>query len=317
MEILFAPMEGVTYPEYRRLHAEMFPGITAYYAPFLAPSGEGNFKPEYLKKVLPDAERGIPLVPQLLANNPAAFCDTVRKLRELGYGEINLNAGCPSGTVVAKHKGAGMLSDPDSLDRFLGEVFSACGEISVKTRLGVNSCEEFDRILPIYNAYPMPKLIIHARDRSGMYRSRPDVDRFCAAAAQSSNPVVYNGDVFSPEDVACLQQKLPEFSGIMVGRGAVANPALPRMIQGGPALETDELRTFHDRLLDAYLSGGLSPNYAAERMKNLWAYMGCLFPDSAKRLKGIRKARTLADYRSAVSLLFSERFDGSAAYPGE
>ena len=48
--------------------------------------------------------------------------------------EVNLNLGCPSGTVTAKGKGAGMLRDLDALDRFLDTVFSeAGGPISVKT----------------------------------------------------------------------------------------------------------------------------------------------------------------------------------------
>ena len=299
----------------------MFPGCDGYYSPFLAPDNIGSFKPGFLKKRFPDAGYGINLVPQLLVNNKDAFLNTAVKLTDMGYRHINLNAGCPSGTVFSKHKGSGMLADKDSLNRCLEGIFNGAEKIgikvSIKTRMGIESTDEFPEILEIYNRYPVERLIIHARDRKGLYQSRPDVEGFKTAFTTSINPVSYNGEVFSTYDMNSVVNTVPELESVMIGRGGVANPALVRMLQGGAPLELEELREFHDRILDESLSEGLSPGFAVERMKGLWYYMIWLFPGSEKAYKAIKKARRIEDYRSAVSALFkTEDFDGSHGFPG-
>lgn len=318
MILSFAPMEGVTGASYRRIHSAMFPGADKYYAPFIAPDGKGNFKSSHLRDILPDNNYGIALVPQILANSADAFLIVAEQLRDLGYGEVNLNAGCPSGTVVAKHKGAGMLSDLNTLDAFLDRVFEhAPVKVSVKTRMGMNSTEEFPAILELYKRYPLSELIIHARDRAGMYKSRPDHDAFIRAFDGCPFPVCYNGNIFNGEQMRSLTEKVPGLSRVMLGRGAAANPALFRVLKGGTALARGELREFHDQLLDDALSSGLSPHYAMSRMKELWYYIIHMFPDSAREYKALNKTRSLEDYRSAVSVLFSScPFDPDTGFKG-
>lgn len=126
MYFSFAPMEGLTSSIFRQTHARFFPGVDRYYAPFLAPDGQGKVKRSALRELEPERNQGIDLVPQILCNRPEAFLALSRELAAMGYREVNLNAGCPSGTVVPKHKGAGMLADLRSLDDFLAEVFSRC-----------------------------------------------------------------------------------------------------------------------------------------------------------------------------------------------
>ena len=318
MILSFAPMEGVTGASYRRIHSEMFPGADRYYAPFIAPDSQGNFRLKHLRDVLPDNNRGIALVPQILANSPEAFLAVARQLRELGYEEVNLNAGCPSGTVVSKHKGAGMLADPAALDAFLRRVFDeAPVKISVKTRMGLNSTEEFPSILEIYKRYPLSELIIHARDRAGMYQSRPDQEAFAWAFGGCPFPVCYNGNLFNAEHLRSLTEKVPGLERVMLGRGAAANPALFRVLRGGAPLERQELREFHDRLLADALSSGLSDHYAMARMKELWYYMIHMFPDSARAYKALNKSRCLSDYRSAAETIFSScPFDPDTGFHG-
>ena len=115
MELSFAPMEGITYSTYRRLHAELFGGADHYYAPFIAPDSTGRFKAGNLRDVLPENNAGLHLVPQLLCNAPAPFLAVAEELKALGYEEVDLNIGCPSGTVVSKGRGAGFLRNPDML----------------------------------------------------------------------------------------------------------------------------------------------------------------------------------------------------------
>ena len=318
MQFYFAPMEGVTRSIYRRVHAELFPGVDRYYAPFLAPDGSGRCRASKLRDLLPENNRDIDVVPQILCSRAEAFLSLARQLADLGYREVDLNAGCPSATVVPKHKGAGMLADLRALDDFLAEVFARCPlRVSVKTRLGLESAEEFPAILAIYNKYPIEQLIIHARDRAGMYRSRPDVGAFAAASRASRAPVCYNGDIFSPADLDSVCAAAPGLSSVMAGRGAVANPALFRELRGGAPLEAQELREFLDRLEAEVLAAGLSERFALARLKEVWYYVIHMFPGSAAGAKRINKSQTLADYRAAVASLFAEgRFSPAAAFRG-
>ena len=303
MELLFAPMEGVTYPAFRRIHAAMFPGAAAYYTPFIAPDTTGSFKPKYLAGLLPDARAGVKVVPQLLGNRPEALAVTARKLCDLGFEEIDLNLGCPSGTVVSKHKGAGLLGDLPALECLLDELFSQTDlKIGVKTRMGVTDTAEFPEILRIYDRFPLSHLIIHARSRAGMYKSEPDLTGFARAFLTSRCRPIYNGGIASQKDLDNVAALCPGLTGVMVGRGAVADPALLRELSGGLPLQPGELSAFHDALLEAYLTE-LTPAFAVERMKHLWTFRADLgTPEQQRLVRRVLKTRQLSDYRSAASL---------------
>ena len=316
MEFSFAPMEGVTSHLFRLIHRELFPGADRYYAPFLAPDGEGRCRTGAFRDILPENNPGFLPVPQILCNRPEPFLLLAEQLADMGYEEINLNIGCPSATVAAKHKGAGMLADLDSLARCLDGIFAASPlPVSIKTRLGLKSSEEFPAILELYKRYPIRRLIVHARDRAGMYKSAPDLEMFALALRECRAPVCYNGNLFSVADLDALQSAFPQLEAVMLGRGAVANPALFRQMRGGAALTQEELLRFLERLLAAFLDEGLPPPYALARLKELWHYLICLFPDSQRLGKAIWKARTLDDYRAALEvLLASGRFSPEAAF---
>lgn len=315
MQLSFAPMEGISSRIYRQTHARFFGGVAEYFAPFIAPDGSGKFKASALRDILPENNAGLRLIPQLLVNRAEPFLRVAGQLQELGYEEVNLNIGCPSGTVVAKHKGAGMLLDPRSLDDCLAEIFSRCPvAVSIKTRMGVERTEEFAQILEIYNKYPIKRLIIHARARAGMYKSAVDLPAFLAALPKCRCPVWYNGDIFSPEDMDRLKAA-DGLAGVMLGRGAVADPALPRLIRGGNGLSAGELKAFHDALLERFLAEGLGEQAAMARLKELWFYMLYKFPDSKKEAKALLKAQRLGDYSAAVEALFAiGKFDAGSYF---
>ena len=306
MELSFAPMEGVTYAAFRRIHARLFGGADRYYAPFIAPNGDGSYKTGNRRDVLPENNEGLVLIPQILCNAPEPFLLVAKELEAMGYEEVNLNAGCPSGTVVAKFKGSGMLRDLESLERTLDEIFSKCPlKVSVKTRMGVHSTEEFAAIMEVYRKYPISLLTVHARDRDGMYKSSPDVAGFARSLDACSFPVEYNGNVFSPADAENISQRFPRMGSMMIGRGAVSDPSLFRRIKGGEAMSREELHRFHDELIEAYLLSGLDERHAIPRMKELWSYFKFKFPGEDKNMKAIFKSKNMPDYKSAVSTLFS------------
>ena len=317
MELLFAPMEGVTGYIYRRIHSELFGGADMYYSPFIAPDSTGRFKAGNLRDVLPENNIGVPLTPQILANNPDAFIAVAAELAGYGYDTVDLNVGCPSGTVTAKHKGAGMLYDTKGLDEFLDRVFSACPlKISVKTRLGISRSDEFDKVIRVYEKYPISRLTVHTRCAAGMYKSPTEPEAFAAALEGFGSRAAYNGNIVSVERLSALTDRYPSLNAVMLGRGVVANPALMREIKGGKKADKAEIRAFHDALVASTLEAGLFEMYTVGRMKELWYYMSHMFLNCEKQLKAINKSKHISDYTSAVDSLFAQcEFDGGACFP--
>ena len=162
MRYYFAPMEGLTDSIYRRTHHKFFSGVDRYYMPFLSPTIHRTLTHREDRE-LPMAD-SVPFtaVPQVLTKVAEDFLWAAAVCRDRGYDEVNLNLGCPSGTVVSKGKGSGMLRDTDALDRFLDQIFAASPlPVSVKTRLGLESPDEFPAILDVYNRYPIRELTVH------------------------------------------------------------------------------------------------------------------------------------------------------------
>lgn len=307
MRYYVAPLEGLTDCTFRVLHRQYFPGADRYYAPFFATTQNRIFSPKEFRDLMPDNNRDVPLVPQLLGRNAADFLWTAQQLRALGYEQINLNLGCPSGTVTAKGKGAGQLRDLAALDRFLDEIFSAFdGKISIKTRLGMERPEEFQALLDIYNRYPVCELTIHPRTACEMYKGPIHPDIFSFALSHSRAPVCYNGNITTAADAAEAQRRWPNASALMIGRGLVADPALIRKIQGGPAANRETLRRFFAALFAAYTERFGSARNAMGRMKGIWFYAIDLFDNTQRYAKSIAKARLPSDYEALVAALFGE-----------
>lgn len=311
MEYRFAPMEGVADAVYRKIHREFFSGIDRYYTPFLSPNQNRKFSPKELREILPEWNAGMPLVPQLLGKNADDFLWAADEIAQLGYPEINLNLGCPSGTVTAKKKGAGFLSEPELLDRFLDAVCKAIPvKLSVKTRLGMYEPDEFYGILEIYNRYPLCELIVHPRTRPEMYKGCVHREYYGYALEHSRCPVCYNGDLCAPEDVAKLTEEYPETRAVMIGRGMITNPALVRQIQTGQKLTREELFAFHRALFEAYAPVFGSAQNAVPRMKEIWTYLIHWFADSEKAEKAIRKAMRKDEFDAAIAQVKNLRFFG-------
>ena len=172
--LYLAPLEGITGYIYRNAYQKYFGGIDRYFTPFIAPAKGKPFRHRELADVRPEHNTGIMVIPQILTNHSEGFIKAAKALTDMGYDEININMGCPSGTVVSKGKGSGMLADPTKLDHFLEEIFAAdiC-KISVKTRLGMEFADEFPDILDVLMKYPFTEVIIHPRTREYMEISAP------------------------------------------------------------------------------------------------------------------------------------------------
>ena len=315
-----APMEGVTRSVFRAAHWAQFSGVDTYFTPFLAPTADEIFSEKELREVRLPVNGGAPTVPQLLTARAEHFLWAAKLMGEMGYTQVDLNLGCPSGTVVAKHKGSGMLADVDALDQFLDGIFEGLrGEslqISVKTRIGLEDKDNWPALVAVFNRYPICLLTVHPRLRRQFYKGKPDWDAFALAAEQITVPLCYNGDIFTLEDARAVKTRFPGVSQVMLGRGLVTNPALAREIRGGAPLTGDELRQFHDAVLDNYCACIIGEVNILHKMKELWSYWACLFPEDKKGIKAVRKSRDLAEYRrTAAAVLSAQPLAGGGFYP--
>ena len=314
MRFELAPLEGVTTWQFRSAWHRHFTPADKYFTPFVSPNMNQGLTNKERADVLPEHNLGLPLVPQILTNRADYFLATCRELADLGYQEVNLNLGCPSGTVVAKNKGAGFLSEPEALEGFLNEIFAQCPlQISVKTRIGRNSDEEWPRLLDIYRQFPMTELIIHPRIRKDFYKNLPRREAFRQAVEVCPFPVTYNGDLFTPQDIADFSEEFHDAEWVMVGRGAICNPWL---LGGEPDIHA--LEEFHGELYDSYLKVMFGDGPTLCKMKGVWAYLIQSFTNYEKYQKIIRKTRHLSEYIAAVNALFhNEDFLPNTRYSPE
>ena len=329
MKFYLAPLEGVTGYIFRNALKEYFPGTDRYFTPFIVPDQKHALRKRELRDILPENNQVKELVPQILTSDPVRFVETAKALAEYGYEEVNLNLGCPSGTVVAGGRGAGMLADVDRLDRFLDQIFRDTDlHISVKTRIGMEHPEEGYTLMKIYNQYPISEVIIHPRTRKEFYKGEPHLDVFGELLAMSKHPVCYNGNLFTVRDYEQFRARFPQVERVMIGRGVLADPGLMRRLKslehaqktgedasrkendmeqpGSEIYRTgkQELRAFHDTIFQQYREIFDEDKNAIFHMKELWSYLMHSFEGSESYAKKIRKTSSLNEYRCEVGNLF-------------
>ncbi len=333
MHVSFAPLEGITTSTYRKVFRRYFGGIDLFYTPFLAANHNHKFRHREKNEYLPCDDV---LVPQVLTSSSDDFLWAAGVLHDAGYYTVNLNAGCPSSTVITKHKGAGMLADKERFDEFLYSVFDGVSRvtdvsdakdsandsldsfsvdsartqpsadklsISIKTRIGAVSHEEVDKLIKIWSKYPISELIIHPRAGSDLYNGTPDMDAFRAvhdAFKASDTLITYNGELRTAADVDELMNAFPDLDRIMIGRGLLINPSLADEIRGGNHFTHDMLDAFLDDLWKEYEAVLSGPRDILFKMKELWFWLGLSFPNKADEIKEIRKTNSADDYKHAV-----------------
>lgn len=301
MQYYFAPLEGLTDSIFRRLHHKHFPGVDRYYTPFFSPTVHRSLTPREARELPPADTLDFCVIPQLLTKVAEDFLWMTQQCLDLGYTEVNLNLGCPSGTVTAKGKGSGMLRDLQALDAFLDAVFSAAVlPISVKTRIGFTDSEEFPAILDILNQYPIRELTIHPRVRKDFYSGSVNMQAFTYAAENSRAPLCYNGDLTCPADIRDLSQLFPQVGAVMIGRGLVADPGM--LTPGGTTVQA--LEQFYEDLLQEYQTAFGGARNAMFRLKENWGLLIHRFEDSDKLWKQLRKTTDLQEYRALTQQIF-------------
>lgn len=307
MQIYLAPMEGVTGHIVRNAFARNFGGVDKYFTPFVPTAMRMSRK---IKRDLdPANNKDVHLVPQIIPNTSEEVPMMLQQMKDLGYTEVNINLGCPSGTVTSKKRGSGMLLYPNELDRLLDGIYSAADmPLSVKTRIGFHSPDEWPVILDIYRKYPMSEFIIHPRVRDEMYSGFPHLDAYALAEeafAGSDVPLVYNGDIRTLADYHDRAGRFPDTDRFMIGRGMLARPDLASQIKGCPPPDLRKaLRSFCDEIYEGYRSVFSSEKDAVWHMKEIWANLRDSFDGSDALVKKLLKTQSPVEYNIYLNKIF-------------
>ena len=298
MKFYFAPLESITGYIYRNIYEKHFGGIDKYFSPFISTNQHYGMQNKEKRDVAPENNQGYYLVPQIMSNKADQFADMAKRLQDLGYKEINLNLGCPSKTVVTKKKGSGFLGYPEELEQFLAEFFELCPDmdVSVKTRIGMENPEEFERLLEIYNQFPLSELIVHPRLQTDYYKNHPNMEVFAQCVEKAKAPLCYNGDLYTVDDIRNFEKTYPSVGNVMLGRGLLRTPSLLAELQGKPR-DLNQWYEFLTELCEAYerdFSGNTNVLY---KMKEHWYYLFQSLPEQEKAMKAMRKVKDLSNYK--------------------
>lgn len=285
--LLLAPLRGVTIRCFRAVFADAIEaaGFVEAVTPFV--SANAGVDP------LKDRElRGEPgpfrVTPQFIGKDPAALRACLARAKEAGFATADLNAGCPYPMVRNKGRGSGLLRTPAVLEAM---VAAGCdvmgpGNFSVKTRLGVERDDELARLMPLFEAYPLRFLAVHARTAREMYGGSCRWDAYRRLAAAARVPLVPNGD---------LDGATPPWDG--------AFDAAPFVMVGRPFVRALGLRADARERIVRYCEASrreLSGDRPVlGRMKELLSYWKDL-PPWRRRWPVLKLARTLDEFVRAL-----------------
>ncbi|WP_300670285.1 tRNA-dihydrouridine synthase family protein [Desulfoluna sp.] len=306
-----APMQGYTELLFRDVYAEIFTGIDQAISPFISALPQGRSKEREWNDVLLGANTKMPVIPQIMGNVAEDLTLLANRLYDLGHPVVNLNLGCPFKMVAKKKKGSGMLCFPDELDALLDILCSGMkGRLSIKTRLGRHTRDEFPALVSIYNRYPLEDLTVHPRTGVQMYAGVPDLDFFEAILPEIHHRVIYNGDLWSLPRFRALSTRFPSLSDWMIGRWVIPNPFLPGEIKGlhfDPEEKLALLKRFHDAIYERQVARLDGPGHVTSVMKAFWVYFQDAFEEGARLFKPLRRLSDPVVYEAAVEQIFASR----------
>ena len=301
MTIYFAPMEGVTDGILRQTHNRIFGGIDVYCLPFHKLTQSLSLLTREIRDTAPEENEGLNVLPQALTRDPEQLSAWLYYISECGYPCADLNLGCPSPTVTKRGRGSGMLQDRGYLRSFLDRLFSNTlpVSLSVKTRIGYESPEEWPELAELLAGYPFAHVAVHVRTTKEQYAGAVHPEAFELALQKGIPHPVYNGDLRTPEDVRALVTRCPGTEAVMIGRGLLADPALARRIRGGKEASEEELRTWYTALYEGW-EDRFDRTIALGRIKKLMEW------PSEGDIRRKRLLRRAGDIESCVNAVIGE-----------
>ncbi len=302
-----APFQGITTHVFREVYTRHFSGVSKLYTAFFTGIQTAKSMRRWGKELKNIRHHNIPVVPQILSKDADEILLFARLCRNLGFEEVNWNLGCPFPRVAKKMRGSGLLPHPDKVNAILEKVMPDMPvRFSVKCRLGYYHAEEIFELLPVLNRFPLSELIVHARLGVQMYKGHPLRETFSKLPAQTVLPLAYNGDIFSPEDFETAKNNFPQTTRWMLGRGLLADPFLPALLQGETLPEVPQVRVrrYVEDLYVAYRKNFNDSLRAINVMKELWSYLALSFDDPGKVFGKIKKTNGFDAYEEAVNTIF-------------
>lgn len=300
--IYLAPLQGFTDAAYRKAHQAICGGVAGYYSPFLRLE-HGELRRRDVRDVEPS---DVPLVPQVIAADVEEFRMLTKVLTDKGYLQIDINMGCPFPMQTRLGRGAGILQHPERVAAIMEDVKRLSSEgiqCSVKMRLGLESADEWQQILPILNDTPLSHITVHPRIGKQQYKGEVDLLAFANLYEASKHPVIYNGDLTTVADIEAVAEQFPNLAGIMIGRGLLARPTLAEEYQTGRIYSNDEVRerilAIHREVLSHYeqtLEGGDAQ--VLQKILPFWEYAGLAFDH--RLVKRLKKSHNLQEYKSLI-----------------
>ncbi len=308
MKINLAPIQGYTNVDYRKLHAKYFGGVDKYYSPYLRFEPNKELKKSVVKDILPENNEGINLVPQVLGTDVNLFIELAKQFEYYGYTEINWNLGCPYPMVTKRGFGSALMQTPDKVKQILETVLPKINiQLSIKCRLGFENDKEIYSLINVINNFPIKELTIHTRTAKQMYKAKANPDAFKSIIQHSKHKLIYNGDIKTVEDIVKLNQLFDnKITNFMIGRGLLMNPFLAQEIKANIYNKSEKLeiiRNFIDELFEIY-SEKLQASHLIQRITTHWEYLSFVFENQHKTYKKIKKAKTIAKYKTTVNEIF-------------
>lgn len=236
-----------------------------------------------------------PLVIQLIGNDGESLRTAAEEVQAVGCRHLNLNLGCPYGRMTTGATGGELLKSPEKLPALLNSMRKVVqGSFSVKCRSGYADAQQLFELLPVYEEAGIDFLILHPRTVEQKYTGLADHGLTIEAAKRTSMPVIANGDINTVQTAHRLLAE-ERIAGLMIGRGALADPCLfhsIRQLQGKAREERTyraELAEFISDLIPRYLKKFCGERQALMKLKDVLNFM---LEDSLQRDLGKLKRTT-------------------------
>ncbi len=292
--IAFAPLQGYTDAVYRRAHHECVGGVDEYYTPFVRIE-KGEVRKKDLRDTEPEANAGVPTVPQVIAKDGDEFARLCDTLQGQGHTRIDLNMGCPFPMQVKAGRGSGLLQHPDRIEEIQREMLRRPEvAFSAKMRLGQESIDEGLAAMPIINEMPLIHVTLHPRLGRQQYKGVADREAFCRFYESSRHPLVYNGDIGEIENGKLKVENWAgtKLKGVMLGRGLLARPWMT-----GDKEPAQVLHDMHATVYRHAVETLCGDSQILARLHAFWEYIDI----PHKQKKAVMKATSLPRYREAVA----------------
>ncbi len=298
--LALAPMQDVTDLPFWKLMTA-YGGADVYYTEYFRVHSTSHLEKWILESITQNPT-GRPVVAQMIGNDIPALVRTVRELQQYPIAAIDLNLGCPAPVVYRKCAGGGLLREPERVDAILGALRDAVTvKFTVKTRLGFDSPEVFDELLPIFARHSLDLLTVHGRTVKEMYRTEVHYDYIARAVAAVPCPVLANGNVYSAGKAAEVLE-LTNARGLMIGRGVIRNPWLFQQIRqhqrGEPLFIPTgfEVLEYIRALYETVRPPHIAEAAHIQKMKKYLNYIGLGIEPTGQFLHDIRRVTTETDF---------------------